>query len=112
MSTIIGSFGYVEPVLNVTLCDLQSDGTTLNIDYKFDYKSTYEIMSFNPVDGMLYTNKGKLNSFGSDPMRCKCDHEHHGIDWLVLDCSTANKSKMIRLFIKDFRSIKKIEDLI
>lgn len=107
--SIIGSFGYVEPILNVTLCDLQPDGTTLNIDYKFDYTSTYEIMSFNPVDGMLYTNKGKLNSFGSDPMRPPCKK---GVDWLVLDCSTSTKSKMIRLFIKDIKSIKKIEELV
>ena len=109
MGTIIGSFGRVKPVLIIALCDLQVDGTVLNIEYEFDYTSTYSITTINPVDGMLYTITGKLNSFGSDPMRCP--HDKNKIDWIIIDKSTTNNSNMVRIFVKNIKSIKKVEEL-
>jgi hypothetical protein len=41
----------------------------------------------------------------------RCPHDKNKIDWIVIDKSTANNSSMVRIFVKNIKSIKKVEEL-
>ena len=104
--SIINTFGKIKYTPEITLCDTQDDGTVKHIIKELNYKSYYEFMVYNPHDHMLYTIKGKLKSFGSDPL-----HYQEEVSYLIIDTSKVNKSELARIIVSDIKSIKEIKDL-
>lgn len=111
MGTIVGTTGYVRPVLIITLHDLQDTGEVLSLNFEIDYNTTYEFQVYNTCDGMLYKVKGKLTRFGSDPESCKCKCEANKIDWIIIDQSTDKESKLTKINIANIKSITQINEL-
>ena len=103
---MIDSHGFIKYIITIVLTELNSDGTTNHIEYELKRGNKYEIKTFSKSDGMIYTVVGKFHSYGKDPM----NNNEKLIDFIVLDCSTEKKSKLIRIHTRSIRSINLIEE--
>lgn len=106
MSSILGATGYIKPVLVITLHNLRDDGSVEYLNYNMDYSTTYEFQVVNEVDGMIYKVRGILKKSISD----YCSNNCNSVDYLIIDESTENESKLSRICVKNIRSIIKITD--
>lgn len=105
MSTIISTVGFMKPVLIIVLNDLQDNGEVKHLEYEMNNTSDYQFQVYNPCDGMLYTVNGKLRTFGSiDP------NNPYNIDWICIDTSTENHSKLTRINVQNIKSIVKMDN--
>lgn len=111
MGTIIGTTGYVKPVLYIVLNDLLDDGTVKPLSYEINFTSTYEFQVRNVCDGLLYKVRGKLKKFGTDTNATTCDGMRI-IEWIILDVSDEKESKFARIDVSAIKSITKIDELV
>ena len=106
MSKIINSHGYVKPITNIVIDRILEDGTIQHIDHELEYGNTYKFLVFSHTDGMMYSIIGKFKTFGKYPNNIKKD----AIDWIEVDTSTENNSKIIRIMVDCIKCIELIEE--
>ena len=110
MGTIVGTTGYVKPVLYIVLSDLLDDGTIKPLTYEINFTSTYEFQVRNACDGLLYKVRGKLKKFGTYSNSTTCDGMRI-IEYIILDVSDEKESKFSRIDVSCIQSITKIDEL-
>lgn len=106
--TVLQASGYIKPVTVIALTIIEDDGSVKCHHVNMDYSSTYEFQVLNSVSGMLYTVRGVLKHSMVDPSNTNANRG--SIDYLIIDESKENESKLTRICIEDIRSINKIEN--
>lgn len=107
--SVINASGRIVPVVNIILDEVLEDGTVKHITHEIKQGLTYKFIVYSSNDGMLYTVIGKLKDFGKN--RNYISPENKTIDWITIDRSEKNHSKIVRILISNIRSIELIKEL-
>lgn len=108
MGTIINTVGYIKTVIELSLIDLQDDGTTIPLSVELRIGDEYEFIVYNNRTRTTYSVRGIFSSFEIDPFS-KEFHDDKVISNLIIDMSTEHKSCKTRVNVKDIKSVKAIE---